>query len=223
MPTINNKFISTKCPLLLFSGGLDSTHCLLSLLNTTDVDVLIIKSKLIHHRKNKAEEKARSNILKILKRTYKNKQCEYKVRNIYTVNDNSETMLNHDGWLQPSIWLNTAINIVNPAIHSEVIIGYVGGDSILTKLHTLKKWWKAMYQIHRHNCSFIKLKFPIKLCSKESILKTFYDCNNEEILNHVWSCEEPVILSRKIVPCGKCTPCITDKAMKFKYNLLNKE
>jgi len=228
-----------KVPLILLSGGLDSTYCLLHLLKESDVDVVYIAASQGPHKIN-AELQAIEDILEMV-RTISPISPEHKVRNIYHVRTESETWKNvfqvdtHTGqkFKQPQLWIQGVLMVARPDLHSQVVISYVTGDQMLSHIADLEYAWN-------YTCSFvfgeyraIPIHFPLRYSKKRQLI-------NElpiGLLSKTWTCELPKwndgsesalgfgvghsevsSLSKmksdrryRYKPCGKCDACLAQK------------
>jgi len=209
-----------KLPLILFSGGLDSTYAVINALQTSDIDVLAVSCDSIGDLKVAAEKKARDTILTKLEALYNTRALNYRVRSVYGTEVNFPTnRWNSNGLQQVELWLNAAVNTINPDIHSELQIGYVKGDCAIAFLPNIKAIWDNWYAIRKHlsYTDAIELKFPIAHCSKENILSDLNMMGYQWVIDAVWTCEMPIEVRGKIKACGKCIPCITEAGARLKY------
>jgi 7-cyano-7-deazaguanine synthase in queuosine biosynthesis len=195
--------MSNKRPLLLFSGGLDSTAMLYYELQNTDVDVLYIKGGQ-HDQKIQAELLARNSILDWLK---DDRPVEPGKEHHQVVRDRSFDSINFavsPGILacQPTSWMVAALYHVNPEIHSEVRIAYVMGDDALIYRHEMVNAWNYLLAFSK-GVSDIPLVFPLMRWRKENILHHL----PIQLVERVWVCELPVWKGQTITACGKCRPC----------------
>ena len=194
-----------KVPLLLLSGGLDSTYLLYNLLKTTDVDVLYING-------NQNPDKITMELLAIDKIiswfSVKNKHNEfqeikYSIRNFYKVDANTSD-LEYMGFAQPLSWMFGAIAKYNPNVHSSVKIAYVSGDQISSSLFYLKTAWENLTNVIKTKS--IPLEFPLETINKRFILKNI----PIPLLKLIWFCELPVKKKRNkyFSACNQCGPCV---------------
>lgn len=176
--------MAKKIPLVLFSGGLDSSFLLHKLLQDGDVDVLYVKG-VLHDTKMEVEQVRRDEIISIAE-----KQTGNKVRNRYLVNLGEMPfggMACHS-FTQPSMWLMGALMISDSAIHSSLNVGYVMGDQISALLSNITAAWHNFQAFSKAN-EAIPLEFPLWQTSKQKIL---YDIH-PELVRKVWYCEKPRI------------------------------
>ena len=208
--------MGNKRPLLLFSGGLDSTYCLLSLLDKSDVDLLVVRNEAVGLLKIKAEDIARKYIIDYCNRLSNEGKIPYRIRNINIVDSHYNLYSQRDCFGQPGIWMDAAIRHFDTDKHQYLAVGYCLGDQISAFLSNIRKWWKAMYRVRRA-VLFEKVpdvKFPLMTISKVRMISILKQTGNEEVLSYIWTCELPVEKkksprSKKLdfIPCGCCTPC----------------
>lgn len=205
--------MSKKIPLLLFSGGLDSSYSLLSLLTVSDVDILIVKSEVIGDLKNRAEDIAQKKVIDYCNNLFENGSYRYRIRKTFTVTNVGETYNSYDRLGQPALWLDAAMRVVNEEYHSCLVMSYCAGDSILPFLDRLQKWWVNMYSVRRGLWSgkIPKLVFPLCVFPKKEMINKLIETSHFEVLDLIWTCEKPVEKKRRnklhVTPCGKCIPC----------------
>lgn len=213
-----NKVRDEKVPLLLFSGGLDSTYYLWCLLNVTNVDIVYHTSdKNLGDLKMKAEAAAREAVIEYLSKT-----SPFKIRNISVV-DHSTGMsvakntnfgqtvfvlgeaYNKISFSQVLFHLMAGLYAFDPAKNDSFHIGYVSGDCVLPYLPILQDAWKSLFRILKMSDEIAPLHFDMCAVSKELILESM----PKELVDLTWTCETPHEKDGKIVPCGGCTPCET--------------
>lgn len=186
----------TKRPLILFSGGYDSTYLLQETLKEGDCDILSVKcgqSQL----KNIQEELARKEILSVIE------QCDFRgrVRGIY---DFEVPLLKDASFSQAAPWMVGALWELDTKFHNEVRIGYVLGDQISAFLEDLKIAWKHLLKFSKWGYE-IPLTFPLYSVSKKDV----YTRLDPRLAKHVWFCEIPEVFDGKVRRCGQCGPCVT--------------
>lgn len=233
-----------RIPLILWSGGLDSTYLLYRELLTTDVDTLEVTflNTYDHHRE--AEGAARDSIVKYLGelheagillgkiRTRQQLTFEYPFAAQY-----KGIMLSHAG--QQPAWLFCAFMNHDPRIHSDVFHGAVLGDTISMLAPEMIKTWDAFVSIvpattqHRYYDRLPKsnLVFPLLYgcIGKELVWNGFsFELDVLEKWNRVrkltWSCYKPGHISNddpdyngvNYLPCGECDSCQRDPGLKDK-------
>lgn len=208
--------MSNKKPLLLWSGGLDSTWMLWQELQKGDVDYVTINGGQCAN-KQVAETHARERALK-----WMHARTKYCARSIDCNIQIRLADMPALTWSQPVPWLVGALSVVDYKRHSSLQIGYVMGDEVALIHGTLKKTWECLQQISKQGDP-VPLEFPLEMTSKLRILdampKGLYDC--------IWYCElpakheDPRVLMR--VPCERCAACITHLTELYRYTLRFKD
>ncbi len=193
--------VSSKIPLLLFSGGLDSTFMLQQSLMESDVDILYVDGGQAP-LKIQAEELARLDILDwFIEVKKKNPTRFHSVRG--QRHFNSPNFAGAPGALtsQPVSWLIAALYHCDPERHSCVRVAYVMGDDMAGFRHELCKAWDALLMVTKLH--FVPIEFPLIFIKKPQLLREI----DQELIPMTWTCETPVWLKKTLVPCGKCVPC----------------
>lgn len=184
-----------KRPLLLFSGGLDSTVMLQQALCESPVDVL-------YGEAGSAPQKAineRAARIKII--AHFNQVMPYKVWNEFE--PNQVVSLNgspQKSWGQMMPWLVYALQAADPDQHSEVQVGFVMGDSNCVVFDEMVKAWNALWAISK-NGPVVPLVMPLKLHVKPTLLNRL----DPRVYSMLWICETPDDDKK----CGRCLPCMT--------------
>lgn len=201
---------SQKVPLLLFSGGADSTARLVELLNHTPVDILYVEGHQ-HPLKLKMELRAQRRILKALQG-----KLPHNVRNVYKfpkigIPDRSMASF---CFRQAPDWFVAALYTLNVNAHSRVEMCYVLGDDALLILEKLQRAWENLVgavidgeyvDTLLHDCK-VPLEFPYRATSKVQV----YRYLTQELRDQIWVCETPIDRGRSLPqPCGTCKPCST--------------
>lgn len=198
----------SKVPLLLFSGGLDSTFMLQTALMEGDVETLYVSGAQCPN-KVKKELAARKRIIDKLERI-----CKHRVRRDHVIQ--MENLL--DGstpdhkFVQPMAWIYGALKVSDGGDrHSELRIGYVNGDSIMVNLqNVLAVWDQAQHFTKWHP---LPLVFPLMYMHKDDILHRL----NPHVWEDVWVCEMPKRKGAGHTACGSCRPCLTQAAVLHLY------
>lgn len=201
-----------KLPLVLFSGGVDSTFLVDQFLREgQSVDVLVIQIE-VNALKNEAETQARMKIYEYMK------DHPAMIRNSDLFNISTvDSADNGIGFAQMMPWLYGAMQIVNPEKHSSVNIGYLFTDQAIISVDHLKKAWKHMWKACRPFQKVVPLKFPLLQYSKAHILQTI----PTTLFALTWSCENPVVTgkTKKVYHrCNVCHACKTQDEAQMKIN-----
>lgn len=182
-------------PLVLFSGGLDSTYLVSKLLQDGPVDVLYVNGSQ-HPEKIKMELAARDKLIALMNQIY-----PHKIQGQYEVLDH---VYRHDGqnkmWIQPNAWMQGAYRVLKPNRHSVINVAYVRDDGASFGYHlpVMEQQWEAMLKLG-YIGEHVPIQFPLLHKSKLEILEEI----DKRLLEHIWVCEAPV--DQKA--CGKCVPC----------------
>jgi 7-cyano-7-deazaguanine synthase in queuosine biosynthesis len=201
-----------KVPLILFSGGLDSSHMLEEMLAVGDVETLYViggqaPDKVIQERV------ARNAIMYHLEKRTGNKVLkDHEVR----TNQMFVHMADHM-FQQPAMWITGALQVSDANKHSELLIGYVAGDQISCKIPYIQQAWDYLQLFSK--VTPIPVRFPLQLITKLEIL----DRISSHVVGKVWVCEMPHEKERRLVACKCCTPCLTMAATLHAWKLKHGE
>lgn len=191
-------------PLLLFSGGLDSTWLLANMLETTDVDILYVTGPQLG-AKAVAEQAAQKRILAWVK-----KNRPYSVRNVFDMQTGNGVPVGVQyRFAQVLPWFYAAMTHATADRHTRVIIAYVQGDGVARHLTELRWAWDYLKVVVMERP--VELTFPLQDCSKADLIDTI----PADLYKLIWFCETPV----KRKQCGFCTPCITHKVERLRLEL----
>jgi len=203
---------------ILFSGGLDSTYLVYSLLK--DPNISSIKLIYVEIQNNvekiKVEKIQLPKIISLLKKYDENNKIvdaeNIKGENVYytvhyTCYINCES--NNLDFKQLPLWIQASLY----AVTDEIYIGYVQNDDAISYLKDFKKIWKSYKSI---NSSLPKLKFPLYKTSKEYIIENL----PIDLFEEVFSCEQPIINKKEktFIDCGCCVPCKKNKYLDIFYD-----
>jgi 7-cyano-7-deazaguanine synthase in queuosine biosynthesis len=195
---------NTRVPLILFSGGLDSTYLVSEALKTSDVHVMYVVGPQDPIKVTK-ELEARENI-----KRYLVDNREFKILHDYTYVDNTNTTIQDSKYVQVLSWINAAMRICDAGIHSSVQIGYVDGGGIQYYIPELVQCWDCLSKVVKR--SPVELLFPLATTPKNFILKKM----EKELYNLTWVCEYPYPSNDVYEPCTYCDPCVTRTTELFK-------
>jgi len=202
-----------KRPLVLFSGGLDSTYLLHNLLASgEDVDVLYIdggqgKAKI------DAEKQAVAKLLKLFDAWHQEGHFEGRIRSRWL--EGKFTYSDAGSFEKMSLqqvlpWLSTALQYAHPDRCSRVCIAYCLGDSVSAWLDKIQQAWTLLYSTIYYD-QLVPLEFPLKQYDKQFFLRYLPSA----LRNETWVCELPVQERRRIgkhparwKACGKCPACL---------------
>lgn len=214
-----------KVPLILFSGGLDSSYLLQYEMEKGPVDVLYVSAHQ-HGNKVKEEFHVRKKIIHDLTRLTGNYvRNEYHVEMVSYVKRGEESSW---AFQQVHHWLLGALQVIDDKIHSSLLIAYVAGDQIVYHQEEIRKAWDALCQFSKTG-DLVPLGFPLIYHTKREI----FDKIAGSVYFRHWHCETPPYRGddpngpspRSMVhtrePCGKCVPCITHAMNVYGWELSN--
>lgn len=194
--------MSDKCPLLLFSGGLDSTFMLQAALQETDVDTLYVDAGQ-HVQKVQAEQLAQTAILAWLYRRGSEGTAIAPHRVRYAFEYTAKNLSSAPGIMstQAPSWLIAAMYHFDPNLHSEVQIAYVMGDDALIYRHEMAAAWANLCLVSKGVA--VPLVFPYMGWRKKNFLQRM----PADLVDLVWVCELPEWEGKTITPCHRCPAC----------------
>lgn len=193
-------------PLVLFSGGLDSTFLLWDLMvnQKTDVDIIYAEGHQADLKTLKEKEQRKLIIARLQELSGRMVIGRYEVPHI--VPNEAGRAAGYStvasiGHIQSLAWFLSAFYTVIPEIHSTVQIAYVMGDTIIGQLYYMQQAWN---NLRKFSCKGeTNLIFPLQDICKAHILNNL----PAELIELCWVCETPLLKDGEIVACNKCTPC----------------
>lgn len=199
-----------RYPLIVFSGGLDST-CVLdrAMSENTYVDIMYVIGNQ-HPNKSVIELDRRETIKNILRKKHPN--CTIGQDTIFDMNSSIRMRPYVDGKLdQISTWLYAAMYVANGNDHSQVQMGYLYSDSSSVYHRDMQKAWDILMEVTKHNP--VPLVFPIEKFGKREIVRHM-SMDEPELFEAAWWCEDPNTIEQAddhilFSECGHCTPCTT--------------
>jgi len=185
-----------KRPLVLWSGGFDSTALVISLLHDGDIDVLYVSLD-----NNSAPQKYEKKAIKKLKRIIVNAKLKGSIINEHAfgygyidVRDNM--------YSQPALWVHAAAFVADSEIHSTVEIAYIKHDDAWHFKTEIQDAYAALTKLICFGIT-VPLSFPFEWRTKASLLEDLQDVSQcDKILKAVRYCE-----GREAAPCGECASC----------------
>lgn len=207
-----------KVPLILFSGGMDSTYLVQRYLDETDVDTLYVECDP-HPLKLKRERWARARLFTLFRKYYQYKVIkdhEHRLVGTYTTHQRLSGV-------QQISWLTAALAVFDERRHHALAIGYVLGDQAPAFRTQYEAFWRAGWTMTRGVLSPVPpLVFPIL-----DYNETKYDVIDridKRLVTSTWVCETPEQVrtgaimrisawqagddaDTKIKACGRCRPC----------------
>lgn len=189
--------MNKKRPLVLWSGGFDSTVLVIDKLADGDIDIMYVDLEN-NKRAQRREKKAIAKIKLLIKDANLKGKIIYEYDFGYQRISASKAV-----YAQPALWLQAVTFCVDPERHSEVLIAYVKGDDVWHYKHQIKKVYKTLLALTCHDDDVVPLKFPLEWNTKANLLEwlgTFV--YNKQVLNLIYYCE-----AGWKEPCGECTSC----------------
>lgn len=196
---------NNKIPLLLLSGGMDSTYMTQWFLQYGNVDTLYVEANN-HPLKLKKEREARAKLFALFEKYYTNKvlhDYKFELNNIYQ-------SYGQCNGVQQISWLTAALSVFDPERHHTLAIGYVLGDQAPAFRQQYEDFWRAGWIMTRgHLAEVPKLVFPIL---NHNLTKyDVVDRIDKRLVTSTWVCETPRELGeaahKTIKACGTCRPC----------------
>lgn len=209
--------MSERHPLIVFSGGMDSTFMLYKALLEGDVHTCYIVGAQSPD-KVKAELAARQRLFVIITMLTGNKVLSDTIVHLGFVKTERTTYdsigqphpktefgnFPNSSWKQAPQWMFGLVLVADGWIHSEIRIGYVMFDDINEHLIDMSNAWYYTSRFSKHQ--HISLTFPLSKTNKDTILQDM----PPEVLQNVWICELPVINRKgQFIPCNWCPACCT--------------
>lgn len=219
--------MSNRYPLVLFSGGLDSTYLLYyTLLHKRQSANVIYLDGGQGGTKSSIEKQQRQKILTLLEGLLAEQDLGVTVqdvthRNPFTSGSNfaqSDRCKGKGGLPQAAAWIAETLKLVGKETH--VLIGYVPGDDAAFFWRDIKAAWDAMaVLLFRHDP--IPLEAP--LLDSWVRKRQMFDALPEAILREIWICELPIDLNwdgeTALHHCGKCSACERAISERYQYYL----
>lgn len=208
---VAEKPLDHRVPLLLFSGGWDSTYMLHLALQETDVEVLSVRHGY-NLSSRWAEEKARGKILDYL---HSSKDYRHKVIGIWSAGGQEhlgEMNSNKLEYAQLFYHLQYLFDQCEHDRHSSVMLGFLMQDSTALVHDRIQVLWAQMWAVFRPSVANPpSLKLPLALHRKRNVVELM----PVGLKKLVWSCNSPYLrnttkgVSSK--PCGICESCVDVK------------
>lgn len=180
--------------LILWSGGCDSTLCLLDAAKLSPVRAIAIEHPNFPAREEQA--KARTGLLKAIQ-----PRCEpISVSTlVITRPEQKFDCVSAGGIMQACMWItNAQIHLLE---NEDLCVGYIRGDDIWHYRQTLVEMYERLRCITHKTGN---LTFPLEWTNKAGVIRRLRD---EAILDLCWYCESP----RDGIACGHCMSCLTHR------------
>ena len=212
--------------LINWSGGLDSTACLIKVLEEDEFD-RVACCHLVdrwNHVKAFCEKQARRNILPILETTYD------RVIPVYE-SEYHRAEFSQKGVFQAPLWLFHALSSLNLLTDPEHITQFhIGtglnrddGDAIyyesLVRLTAML--WPMINRFNKKTPKYYAPFIDKEKSVAVAAIKGFEEKYDEKLLEKTWTCELPIPLKQEFLvgyrPCGVCPVCMERKKWDEKY------
>jgi hypothetical protein len=188
-------------PLVLFSGGMDSTMLLQELLQSMHVYTFYVEANQ-HPHKVTREREARDNLRRMFYDRY-----DYGIQDDFEFELNEVfVQTNNYAMVQPISWLTAALIKFDPSRHSGVAIGYLLGDQAPAFRREMEDFWRSGWALLRGMQEPAPpLWFPLldHGYTKYEVLKRL----SHDLMSNTWVCENPHKYDNQIVECKHCKPC----------------
>lgn len=195
-----------QVPLVLFSGGMDSTYLVSYMLSVDGpIDVLYVNGGQ-STKKMELELKARDQLIEFMNRVYPNKiQRQYEILHAVYLHDGQNKK-----WIQPNAWMQGAFRVLDASRHTCVRLAYVKDDGAHFGMHLqdIKDQWASMLKVGFQG-DHIPLEFPLLHMTKLEIMEQI----DKRLLPMVWVCEIP----RSGKACQRCAPCTLANTTLWQY------
>lgn len=217
--------MSQKRPLILLSGGVDSTYLAQKAVETGyGFDRLYIRGGQ-GTDKIRAEKMAITDIVSkldgMLAERRQDLQYSCVMREAIVEHEyHNHALFPSAGFTQAYAWFFGAMSAANPSHHSSVQIGYISGDQITPALWRLKQAWELLWPVFKLG-ELVPLEFPLAEAyrTKAHVLEAL----DRDLYKLCWVCELPVekTLDEKTVylECGNCPACVNRKVEKMRLEL----
>lgn len=206
--------------IVIFSGGLDSTTCLLkAVANTKKNDQLFLYYFELGNNVTKTwcEKNAINAMLEELK---SENLIDHKITVDFQVLGQVSDINQYCGSIPPQtmLWLDRLKIELHKYVDDvksnnvEIYLGYTKGDDATALIDQIEKYWNASCDaLYGLECP---LYYPVIETSKQeevSYILEFEKNNNVDILNKTWTCEVPKLYHTRHISgyeqCGACKPC----------------
>lgn len=197
-----------KVPLVLWSGGLDSTYLVWSNISNQNV----IDTLYVEITNNEEMTDYEHTAIKNLKKSFKKEQYLGFIRNelTYVIPSKPDCKLILP---QAAIWTDAILWMFDPEKHSHVEIGYIKDDDFWHYKEAIQELQKNLFSTFREQ--EIEVQFPLEWMSKSEIIDIYKSREiGPELLKKIHYCET----SKK--PCGKCPSCKRHLTAIYEQELL---
>lgn len=198
-----------KRPLILWSGGLDSTLCVWNKLKEgISVDVVYIELENNETKVNR-ERAARSELKKIFHDYFCCAHYGYaQIVEDITIKIPAILHNTESQFIQPHMWANWLLYCYNSDIHSHIETGYIKEDDFWHIRHNFDKY------IEYGNKAFfvdrkLELRYPLEWISKKDVVDKYLNTIQlgKDLFQHTTWCESILEEDGKFSRSCSCVPC----------------
>ena len=187
--------MATKLPLIVWSGGVDSTaNVIMAFSNEIPFETVYVKLPN-NDKEQKQELLARKRIIKKLTALYGN----------YHIKDTEVNFVGvlpaKDRFAQPYIWATSVAWNVDFDKYTKLVFGYIKGDDFWHVKNEFETVLRASHKLLLQPGNVPPIEYPLEWLTKPYIMRDFYR-NLPEVLKLTYTCS-----GGKPKPCGKCEKC----------------
>lgn len=191
--------MKNKLPLIVWSGGVDSTANVISCFsNKIPFETIYIKLPN-NEKQQKNELRARKRLTKKLTELFGNyliKDTEIDFVGVLTANNK---------FTQPYVWATSMSYNVDFHNYSSLVFGYIKTDDFWHVRHDFETVIHASHKLLLADGEVPLIEYPLEWYNKTDVIAKYYkyDKNVIDVLDLTSYCD-----SGKAKPCGKCGKCI---------------
>jgi len=189
-----------KVPLIVWSGGVDSTLCLLNELKTNDVVDTVYFRLGNNSKQTRMELIAIKKIRKLLQKD--NKIINLQIQEIAALPSNNNLFLP-----QPALWISNIVYFINSSRHNRIVFGYIKGDDFWHIKTEFESLYLNLCKIVCVENDSPSLYFPYEWWTKKQI-KQEMKKKYKNVYKLISYCENP----EEGKPCEKCGSCLQHKS-----------
>ena len=191
--------IENKIPLVVFSGGVDSTALLIYYFSHNIPHATCYAQIPNNAPQHRRELTARKRIIDKLTKIYGN----YHTKD--TIISGVYSSIKNPNRLSPLAytWLWSIVYGIDLQHYSQIDFGYIRSDCFWHYAQSVREVYTQMMSITTFTPP--KLAYPLEWYTKQGVYDTFYafDKNVLPVFDLTYTCE-----IGKVKPCGKCNKCI---------------
>lgn len=185
-----------KRPLVLWSGGTDSTCLVIDLLTQGDIDIMYVDLE-----NNENQQKHEKNAIQKLRCVISDANLKGKIINEHSFGYKTISVTKMM-YVQPALWINAVAFIANVNIHSGVHLAFVKYDDVWHYKTEINAVYNAMNNLVCDGVT-VPLVFPYEWSTKVDLIN---DLKNfiyyKQVMNLIYYCE-----AGGKEHCGECSSC----------------